>query len=150
MPAQRPSNIPVLTDIAAEAHEESRPQAAPTGGNEAAGEESRLQAPPTGGDAAGGEESRLQAPPTGGDAAEGEESRLEAAPTDGRDVETLIAELQTRLAASTFALTEQLMRAAFSEMEARLHEQISARLRRDLPELFDSLLREHLRDDRDP
>jgi hypothetical protein len=65
------------------------------------------------------------------------------------DVESLIAELQTRLASSTFTLTEKLLREAFNEMEAKLYEQISARLRRELPELIDTLLREHLVADRD-
>jgi hypothetical protein len=60
------------------------------------------------------------------------------------DTEALIAELQTRMAAATFALTEELMRAAFAEMEARLLEQVSENLRRQLPELLDQLLREHL------
>ena len=66
-----------------------------------------------------------------------------------RDNEMLIAELQTRLASAAFALTEDAMRAAFSEMEAKLYQQISARLRSELPELVDSLLREHLDVDRD-
>lgn len=60
------------------------------------------------------------------------------------DTEALIAELQTRMASETFALTEEIMRAAFSEMEARLLEQVSENLRRRLPELLDQLLREHL------
>ena len=60
------------------------------------------------------------------------------------DVETLVAELQTRLAADTFALTDEILRSAFAEMEASLYEQISARLREALPELIDSVLREHL------
>jgi hypothetical protein len=68
---------------------------------------------------------------------------------DERDIEAVIAELQTRLAARTFALTEELMRTALSEMEAKIHEQISARLRRELPELIDSLLREYLASDQD-
>lgn len=67
-----------------------------------------------------------------------------------RDVETLVAELQTRLASSMFALMDELMRSAFSEMEAKLHQQMSARLRSELPELIDSLLREHLGADREP
>jgi hypothetical protein len=58
--------------------------------------------------------------------------------------ESLVAELQTRLAADTFALAEELMRGAFAEMEAHLFEQISRRLREQLPDLIDSILREHL------
>ena len=59
------------------------------------------------------------------------------------DMETLIAELQTELAASTFALTEHLLQNALTEMEAALFEQVSARLRQELPELMDGVLRKH-------
>ena len=60
------------------------------------------------------------------------------------DVETLIAELQTELSASAFALAEQLLQNALTEMEATLFEQVSARLRQELPELVDTILRRHL------
>jgi uncharacterized protein (DUF2267 family) len=60
------------------------------------------------------------------------------------DVESLVAELQTKLASRTFALADELLRSVFAEMEATLFEQISARLRRQLPELIDATLREHL------
>jgi hypothetical protein len=75
-----------------------------------------------------------------------------AAEADNIDgaTEALIAELQTILAARTFALTEDVIRTAFHEMEAKLHEQITSRLRSQLPELIDSLLREQLGVDRDP
>lgn len=59
------------------------------------------------------------------------------------DIETLIAELQTELSASAFALTEQLLHSAFSQMEATLSKKILSRLRQDLPELVDAVLREH-------
>jgi hypothetical protein len=36
------------------------------------------------------------------------------------------------------------MQTAFADMEAKIREQISARLRCELPELIDSLLREYL------
>jgi len=62
----------------------------------------------------------------------------------GEDRESLIAELQTQLAASTFALTEDVMRTAFAEMEASIFQQITGRLRRELPEMIDILLRERL------
>ena len=62
--------------------------------------------------------------------------------------DALVAELQTRLAAATFALAEELMRGAFAEMEAHLLEQISSRLRGALPELIDTILREHLETER--
>jgi hypothetical protein len=68
-------------------------------------------------------------------------------PAGETDRETLIAELQTQLAASTFALTEDVMRTAFAEMEASIFEQITGRLRRELPEMIDNLLRERLGDD---
>jgi hypothetical protein len=61
--------------------------------------------------------------------------------------ETLIAELQTEIAASMFALTDEIMRRAFAEMEAAVFEQISARLRSELPEMIDALLRARLADD---
>jgi len=74
-----------------------------------------------------------------------EESAAETkAPAYPSDVETLVAELQTKLASSTFALTEELLRSSFAEMEATVFEQISARLRQELPELIDSVLRQHL------
>jgi len=65
------------------------------------------------------------------------------------NVEMLVAELQTRLAAETFALTEELLRGAIAEIEAALFEQVSRRLREALPELIDSILREHLTTDAD-
>jgi len=63
--------------------------------------------------------------------------------------ETLIAELQTQIAAGAFALTDDIIRKAFSEMEASIYEQISSRLRRELPEMIDSLLRARLGEDSD-
>jgi len=62
--------------------------------------------------------------------------------------DALVAELQTKIAARTFALTDEVLRAAFAEMEASLYERISARLRRELPEIIDAALREHLGEDR--
>jgi hypothetical protein len=58
--------------------------------------------------------------------------------------DALVAELQTKLASRTFALTEDLLRTAFAEMEATLLQEITAKLRRELPELIDATLREHL------
>jgi hypothetical protein len=68
---------------------------------------------------------------------------------DSGEREALIAELQTQIAASTFALTDDIMRKTFAEMEASIFEQISGRLRRELPELVDALLRERLGDETD-
>jgi hypothetical protein len=73
--------------------------------------------------------------------------RISAHKSGSRDNEALIAELQTQLAANTFALTDEIMRKAFAEMEASVFEQISGRLRRELPEMVDALLREHLGDE---
>jgi len=62
------------------------------------------------------------------------------------DREMTIAELQTQIAAAMFALTDEIMRKTFAEMEATIFQQISGRLRRELPELIDTLLRERLDD----
>ena len=69
---------------------------------------------------------------------------IRAATSDGRELETLLAEMQTKLASRTFKLADDLLRSAFAEMEATLFEQISSKLRRQLPELIDCTLREHL------
>jgi hypothetical protein len=61
--------------------------------------------------------------------------------------DALVAELQTKLSSRAFALTEDLLRSAFAEMEATLFEQITEKLRRELPELIDATLREHLGSD---
>jgi len=70
-------------------------------------------------------------------------------PHDGGDRETLIAELQTQIAASTFELSDEIMRKAFAELEASIFEEIAGRLRRELPEMIDTLLRERLGDKTD-
>ena len=69
--------------------------------------------------------------------------------TQAIDRAALIAELQTHLASNAYALTEQVLHNAFAEMEATLFAQISARLREELPELIDRILREHLGEDSD-
>lgn len=58
--------------------------------------------------------------------------------------EDKLAELQTELSSRSFELTDQLLHSAFQEMEAALFEQVSNRLRKELPELVDRILREHL------
>ncbi|HEY5665215.1 MAG TPA: hypothetical protein VIV64_00730 [Gammaproteobacteria bacterium] len=68
---------------------------------------------------------------------------------DSADRDALIAELQTEIASRTFTLTDTIMRKAFAEMEASIFEQISGSLRRELPEMVDELLREHLGGDED-
>ena len=60
------------------------------------------------------------------------------------DFENVVAELQTRIASHTYELTDQLLRSAFSDIEAKIFRQISTNLRQQLPELIDSVVREHL------
>jgi hypothetical protein len=57
--------------------------------------------------------------------------------------------VQTKLASRAFALTDDLLRSAFTEMQAALFERVSSQLRRQLPELIDATLREHF-DTRSP
>ena len=66
-----------------------------------------------------------------------------AAALPGAELETLLAEVQTKLASRTFKLADDLLRSSLAEMEAALFEQISSKLRRQLPELIDATLREH-------
>ena len=63
--------------------------------------------------------------------------------SDSVELETLLVEVQTKLASRTFKLADELLRSAFAEMEAALFEQILSKLRRQLPELIDATLREH-------
>jgi hypothetical protein len=78
-----------------------------------------------------------------------EETSPRDEPLKSEDIEAVIAELQTRIASGTFALTDELMRSAFAEMEASIFRQISSRLRQELPELIDSIIREQLSKDED-
>jgi len=64
--------------------------------------------------------------------------------------ENRLAELQTELASRSFELTDQLLHSAFQEMEASLFEQVSNRLRNELPELIDQILRDYLEVSPDP
>ena len=66
-----------------------------------------------------------------------------AANLEGADLDAVLAEVQTKLASRTFRLAEDLLRSAVVEIEAALFEQISGKLRRQLPELIDATLREH-------
>jgi hypothetical protein len=61
----------------------------------------------------------------------------------GPELDALLAEVQTKLASRTFKLADELLRSSLAEMEAALFEQISGKLRRQLPELIDATLREH-------
>jgi hypothetical protein len=66
-----------------------------------------------------------------------------AASLDGAELDAVLAEVQTKLASRTFRLADDLLRSALAEMQAALFEQISGKLRRQLPELIDATLREH-------
>ncbi len=76
-----------------------------------------------------------------GDAETGADSAPAAPPAFD---ENRLAELQTELASRSFELTDQLLHSAFQEMEASLFEQVSNRLRNELPELIDQILRDYL------
>jgi hypothetical protein len=54
-----------------------------------------------------------------------------------------LAELQTRIATGSFMLVERLLHNAFKEMEATLFDEVVTRLRSELPDLIDQVLREH-------
>ncbi len=58
--------------------------------------------------------------------------------------ENRLAELQTELASRSFELTDRLLHSAFQEMEASLFELVSNRLRNELPEMIDRILRDYL------
>ena len=66
-----------------------------------------------------------------------------AAGLPNHELDALLAEVQTKLAARTFQLADDVLRSTFAELEATLFEQISGKLRRQLPELIDATLREH-------
>ncbi len=71
------------------------------------------------------------------------QARVHAA-VDLLDVsEVQLAELQTRIAAGVHKLADELLQSVFQEMEAALFEQVSNRLRRELPEIVDRILRDY-------
>jgi hypothetical protein len=55
-----------------------------------------------------------------------------------------LAELQSRLATEGYALMERLLHESLREMEANLFADVISRLRTELPDLIDEVLREHL------
>ncbi|TFG86023.1 MAG: hypothetical protein E4H19_07045 [Chromatiales bacterium] len=61
--------------------------------------------------------------------------------------ESELAELQVRIATSSFMLVEKLLHLAYKEMEATLFDEVVGRLRNELPELIDQVLREHFEED---
>ena len=67
-----------------------------------------------------------------------------AASSPNTELEALLAELQVKLATRAFKLTDDLLRSTFAAMQATVFEQISGQVRRQVPELIDATLREHL------
>ncbi len=61
--------------------------------------------------------------------------------------ESELAELQVRIATGSFMLVEKLLHQAYKEMEATLFDEVVGRLRHELPELIDQVLREHFEKD---
>ncbi|MEO8223690.1 MAG: hypothetical protein ABI661_02710 [Gammaproteobacteria bacterium] len=61
--------------------------------------------------------------------------------------ESELAELQVRIATGSFMLVEKLLHQAYKEMEATLFDEVVGRLRNELPELIDQVLREHFEKD---
>jgi hypothetical protein len=57
--------------------------------------------------------------------------------------ESELADLQVRIATGSFILVEKLLHQAYQEMEATLFDEVVGRLRNELPELIDQVLREH-------
>ena len=57
--------------------------------------------------------------------------------------EAALAELEVRLASASLDLTDRLLHTAFQEMEAAMFEQVSNRLRAELPDLVARIIREH-------
>ncbi|MGW8370138.1 MAG: hypothetical protein ACWGPN_15845 [Gammaproteobacteria bacterium] len=68
-----------------------------------------------------------------------------AAPTPVFEItEEQLTELRADLLSRTYDLADQLVHTAFRDMEAALFEQVSNRLREQLPELFERVLGDHL------
>jgi hypothetical protein len=61
--------------------------------------------------------------------------------------ESALGELQVRIVTSSFMLVEKLLHQAYDEMEATLFDGVVGRLRHELPELIDQILREHFKKD---
>ncbi len=65
-----------------------------------------------------------------------------APPAPGIDPAAL-ADLEVRLTSASLDLTDRLLHNAFQEMEAAMFEQVSNRLRAELPDLVARIIREH-------
>jgi hypothetical protein len=61
--------------------------------------------------------------------------------------EEQLGEMRADLAARTYGLADQLVHTAFRDLEAALFEQVSNRLREELPELIERVLDDHLKQD---
>lgn len=62
----------------------------------------------------------------------------------GRIGEQELLAIQAEITALTRDLADRLLATALREMEAAMFEQVSERMREDLPELVERVLREHL------
>ena len=61
-----------------------------------------------------------------------------------RDIDpAALADLEVRLTSASLDLTDRLLHNAFQEMEAAMFEQVSNRLRAELPDLVARIIREH-------
>jgi hypothetical protein len=138
MAAKPPAFIPILTDIIGNRDDDTDGDA-DDALSPLATEAMLVAAPP---------EAAAGCAPTADPAPD---ARLEgdAPALSGDEAQTLIVELQTRIAAGAYALTDEILRSALAEMEAKLYRKISGRLRQELPDLIDTLLREQLERDRD-
>ena len=58
--------------------------------------------------------------------------------------EIRFAELQAELTARTQDLADELIHTAFQQIEATIFEQVSNRLRTELPDLIESILKDYL------
>jgi len=65
-------------------------------------------------------------------------------PSEGYS-EALLAAIQAELTTLAHDLTERLLNTALREMEAALFQQVSDRLREELPILVEKVLRDHLK-----
>lgn len=68
-------------------------------------------------------------------------------PTEPAVTEEQLASVQAELTSLTRDLADRLLDGALRDMEAALFEQVANRLRDELPEMIDRVLREHLQID---
>ncbi len=70
-------------------------------------------------------------------------SGMEQNPVESEAGDVDLTELQIRLSTASLGLADQLIHSAFQEMEAAMFEQVSNRLRDELPALIADILRDH-------